>query len=253
MIDDKLTQAVQAWLDTPAAERDVPAGALLLFKINKNRVLYANALARPAKLHDKIVYELKKHLAYRVDRKTLDDVVRMNRTVVPEAKELLREQPVIDSDQDVPEGVIAKGRRSDHDQLPDEIRQLWDQASNLYHKIKELFETLKSMEQAEPCDRYEYLKQLDEADKKYRACLQQYDAYGHEEVNPDAELVKKISAARKYLSENRQKLADLKDIDPEKYQALLAKVQQRYDFLIQSGNKVDPDQVTALAELGIIV
>lgn len=108
-------------------------------------------------------------------------------------------------------------------------------------------------ERLEPCDRYEYLKQLDEADKKYRACLQQYDAYGHEEVNPDAELVKKISAARKYLSENRQKLTDLKDVDPEKYQALLAKVQQRYDFLIQSGNKIDPDQVTALAELGIIV
>ena len=107
MMDDKLTQAVQAWLDTPAAERDVPAGALLLFKINRNRVLYANALARPAKLHDKIVYELKKHLAYRVDRKTLDDVVRMNRTVVPEAKELLREQPVIDSDQDVPEACAG--------------------------------------------------------------------------------------------------------------------------------------------------
>ena len=33
------------------------------------------------------------------------------------------------------------------------------------------------MESAPACDRYEYLKLLDEADKKYRANLQAYDDY----------------------------------------------------------------------------
>ena len=118
------------------------------------------------------------------------------------------------------------------------------------------------MESAPACDRYEYLKLLDEADKKYRANLQSYDDYKPGDpvtktedasgLDP-AEIAKKVGAARKYLSDNKKKLAELKDTDAGKFTALLQKVQQRYDFLIATGNVVDETQAAELAAVGVII
>ena len=66
-----------------------------------------------------------------------------------------------------------------------------------------------------------------------------------------AEISKKVNAARKYLSENKKKLATLQNTDEKKFNALLLKVQERYDFLIQTGNTVDADQVAELVALGL--
>ena len=118
------------------------------------------------------------------------------------------------------------------------------------------------MTDALPCDRYEYLKQLEELDARYRDNMNKYDHFnpdtqsagGAEGESPEdpAEMAKKVSAARGYLSDNKKKLAELKESgDQEKYEKLLAKVQQRYDFLISTGNNVGEDQVNALRELGL--
>ena len=66
-----------------------------------------------------------------------------------------------------------------------------------------------------------------------------------------ADIAKKVNAARKYLSENKKKLATLQNTDEKKFNALLLKVQERYDFLIQTGNTVDADQVAELVALGL--
>lgn len=60
-----------------------------------------------------------------------------------------------------------------------------------------------------------------------------------------------MGAARKYLSDNKKKLAELKDTDAGKFTALLQKVQQRYDFLIATGNVVDETQAAELAAVGV--
>lgn len=120
------------------------------------------------------------------------------------------------------------------------------------------------MRDALPCDRYEYLKQLEELDTKYRDNMNKYDHYkpgeqegtGAEGESPDdpAEIAKKVSAARGYLSDNKKKLAELKEADDlTKYEKLLAKMQAKYDFLISTGNNVSDDQVKALQDLGLKV
>lgn len=262
-MDEKLTLQIQAYLNTPSAERDVLQGATLLLKLNRNRILFQNACRRPDKFADKIEYELKKHLSIRLDRKTVADVVRMNKTVVPDAAKIIDDgAPVLSSDDDnVPqEGKVARGMRKDHEQLPDEIKALWTECADLWFKIKETFEQLKGMEDAPACDRYEYLQVLDEADKKYRSNMKRYDKYvlgtpvdsTPEDAPTDpAEIAKKVNAARKYLSDNKKKLAELKDTDAEKYAKLLTKVQERYDWLIASGNTVDDSQVSELVALGL--
>lgn len=188
----------------------------------------------------------------------------MDKELVPAVAETLATfQPEISSDDDTPqEATIAKGKRADHDSLPEEIRQLWEDNKDIYFRLKQTFETLKTMKGALPCDRYEYLKQLEELDTKYRDNMNKYDHFdpniqgtgGDTGESPEgpAEMAKKVSAARGYLSDNKKKLAELKESgDQEKYEKLLAKVQQRYDFLISTGNNVGEDQVNALRELGL--
>lgn len=279
MIDEKFTKEIQEWLATPDSQKDIPAGATMLLRMNRNRILYTNIIARPQKFLPKLIYELQKHLKYRLDRMTLDEVVRMNRTVIPAAAETLKtvpekdmdektsdpEAPIIDAEKDLPQnGTIVKGKRPDHGQLPPDIQQLWTDNADLYFRIKQLFETLKTMESSEPCDRYEYLKQLDELDKTYRKNMDIYDHYviGQEaekvandspstDDNPKT-LINKINASRKYLSENKVKLAELKESDPDKYVKLLAKVQERYDFLMAQGQNLEAEQTAALQALGVV-
>ena len=45
----------------------------------------------------------------------------------------------------------------------------------------------------------------------------------------------------------------MKDTDAGKFTALLQKVQQRYDFLIATGNVVDETQAAELAAVGVII
>ncbi len=265
-MDTKLTEKIQAYLDTKPAKRDVVAGATLLLSLNRNRIFFQNVVRKPEKFADKVAYELKKHLNIRLDKQTIADVVKMNAVVLPDARTIIDSGvPVISTDNDLPQdGTVACGKREDHDSLPDEIKALWDECGTLYFKIKELFEQLKGMESAPACDRYEYLKQLEECDKKYRSNMQTYDDYvpvtpsgsdegdkGNKEDDP-AVIAKKVNAARKYLSDNKKKLADFKELNESKYTELLAKVQSRYDYLISAGNSVDNEQVVELVALGLV-
>lgn len=265
-MDNKLTEKIQAYLNQAPAERDVVDGATMLLSLNRNRIFFQNVVRKPEKYADKVAYELNKHLTIRLDRQTVSDVINMNKEVLPLAEQTLSAgYPVISVDDDKPQtGVVAKGMRTDHDSLPDEIKGLWDECSSLWFRIKELFEQLKGMEKAPACDRYEYLKQLESADKKYRENMQAYDSFVPGAVSAEVKkedkveddpgtIAKKVGAARKYLSDNKKKLAEFKVSDEKKFQALLTKVQERYDYLISTGNTIEAEQVNELSALGVKV
>lgn len=268
-MDHKLTEKIQKYLQTEPAKRNVMEGATLLLSLNRNRILFQNVMRRPEKFADKVEYELKKHLKIRLDDKTLADVAAMDRAVIPMAQETINRRldcvaeqaDDIDTPEELNVAVKHAGKRADHDELPDDIKQLWDESAELWFKIKETFETLKTMVAAPPCDRYEYLKMLDEADKQYRANMAKYDAFvmggesgtGEPKEMDPAEIAKKVQAARKYISDNKKKLAELKDTDEAKFVALRDKVQERFNFLIETGNSVSEEQVAELKELGIVV
>lgn len=265
-MDDKLTQNIQEYLNMTPKDRDVLKGAEMLLSLNRNAIFYQKVIRKPQMFADQVAYQLKKYLQIRLDRQTVKDVVRMNATVIPAAKIVLEEGlPVLSAENDIPQnGTIAKGMRADHNELPDRIKSLWAENAENWYKIKVLFEQLKGMTHATSCERYEYLKQLDELEKRYRANMKEYDNFklgdeidGNSSVSEGdidvAEMAKKVSAARKYLSDNKSKLVELKGSDDKKFLSLLQKVQDRYDFLVSSGNTVSDDQVQELAELGVNV
>ncbi len=263
-MDNNLTLKIQEWLDTPVSERNVPAGAELLLKLNRNRILYHNIIHRGERMMGKLEYELKKYLRMRIDNKTVADVVRLEKEILPKVQKFVEEEEPANK-------AEHAGKRADHDELPPEIQALWDGNFEQYAKVKALFEELKAMMNMEPCDRYEKLKLLDEAESKYRKNLADYDAYLKEKSFPKdgeseddqednftiktedpVELATKINNSRKYISSNKDKLAALIEKDQEKAEALRAKMQERVDTIQSAGVAFTPDQQTELESLGII-
>ena len=254
-MDNNLTLKIQEWLDAPVSERNIPAGAELLLKLNRNRILYHNIIHRGERMMGKLEYELKKYLRMRKDNKTVADVVRLEKEILPKVQKFVEEEEPANK-------AEHAGKRADHDELPPEIQALWDENFLQYSKVKALFEELKAMMNMEPCDRYEKLKLLDEAESKYRQNLADYDAYRKSEDDKEddfpiktedpVELAIRINNSRKYVSSNKDKLAALIEKDQEKAEALRAKMQERVDTIQSAGVAFTLDQQTELESLGII-
>lgn len=268
-LDKKLTESIQKWLDTNPEERDIVVGATYLLQLNKNRAMYNTIIRKPQREADRLVYELRKHLRIRLDNMTTADVAKMETQVIPSAEKLLATPPVVSTDDELPEARSARGRRQDHDTLPPHIQALWDNNINLYHKIKLLFEELKAMESALPCDRYERLKLLDEADKSYRANLEAYDNYvkpadgsadydavptvADQEpttISP-ADVVKQIGSARKTISKYRSQLAKLIEANDPKADDVRNKLQNAVRQIQTAGAGFAPATQSELEALGI--
>ena len=113
----------------------------------------------------------------------------------------------------------------------------------------------------QPCDRYEKLKLLDEAEKAYREALTAYDSYVKEDDFPikteeqpvdPAELATQIGNARKYISEGKGKLKKLIDEGNEaKAATLRKKIVERVRTIQQAGAPISDDTFAELSELGI--
>lgn len=293
MTDPKVTKEIQDWLlQEPKTNEMALPGAMLLQRINPRNFIYRRwlslAAARPNYIMDHIEAELKKHLRYRLDGLTLEEVRRLDQRVVPEAQRILTEGepemvPAADStdgadsstvtenngtDTDKLETVKTLGKRPDHEQLPDDIKQLWDQNGETYKKIKAVFEELKSMDNLPSCDRYEKLQVLASLDADYLKKMETYDNYviGSEEKKQEdgnsSEIKKNIGSARSYISKNLDKLAELKtaseaetatDADKEAYKAQLDKMQQRLDIICGANAPITGELKDRYESLGLIV
>lgn len=301
-IDPDFTEKIRVWLNTePKTDKMALEGALLLQRINPMNGMYRRWLSlagiRPKYIINYIQAELKKHLKYRLDGMTREQVQKMDREVIPESSKIISEgKPeqdndtllkdkdgevhipafvVLDSQENDSNIVRQYGRRPDHEQLPDEIKKLWDDDGNLYKNIKSLYEELKAMQNLPSCDRYEKLQLLASMDKKYFEQMKAYDGYviGKKEDEPSEEtpqesseetvdITKLVMNARSYLSKdsNRQNLKELQ-IASEKedatgeaksaYHDLLDKMQQRVDIILGANAPITDDLKNALSDLGL--
>ncbi len=244
-MDDKLTEKIAAYVEADAVDRNILAGAELFLKLSKNRILYTNIVRAPQKFAGKLLYELEKHLAIRLQRQTVRDVAVMDKQLSSKS-----------------EALIAKGKRSDHDDLPLSVQQFWDNCAALYKKIKQLHEHLKTLCDAAPCDRAELLYQLRDMDHSYHTQMQLYDDYvlGSTSTEPtsaptDEQLASSLDNARKYLSKYKTKLAELRaeDSTSKKYTSSLARVQARYDLLVQANQEISDELRAELQSAGVVV
>lgn len=250
-LDHKLTAAIQDWLNAPEKDRDVAAGAEMLLKLNRNFALFNSVVRNPEKYGAKIAYELRKYLRIRLHGMAVSDVVELEAAVMPKAEALINDIAIA-TDAELPQARVAVGKRPDHDSLPPEIRDIYEQNGMRYRKITLLFNELKAMGDAEPCDRFEKLKILEETEAEYRRQWARYDAYVpgmEDEEAADAERKKRLSAARKTLSKYRA--AYEKASDPEKRQAAVEKIKAAAATVKECGGEFADETRYALKEMGV--
>lgn len=286
MNDPKFTEKLKKWFDCEHTDANIRDGALLLLQMNNNRHLYQLINFDPQGKLELLKYELQKHLNYRIEGMTIDDVRNYDKAVTPVlqtavdktseadkiAKQLAPHLPVVESeniDSIVPSAIVAKGKRTDHDQLPENIQAIWDNNCVLWKKIKEHFEACKAYDMS--CDRYEGLHAADEDFKRmlltlkeeYYAYKQAMDVYDHAqpgdaekqpaEEQPEAAITsKQIGNARSYITKNLDQLIGLTEAgNTDKADALRAKVNERVQLLITAKAEITADTIAKLQQAGI--
>jgi hypothetical protein len=295
---DKLFRArVTEWLSKKKhTEAELADGAMMVLQCNRNQVLYNTIMRRPARYEEKIAYELRKHLRYLKNDMTLDDVKSMEARTLPVIGNAIAEtekaaSEAAEADGDVPEGdilpspslsseepygqtdaVVARGKRADHDTLPEAIRAIWDRNAERYKKIKQAHETCKTLTAA--CDRYEFVKAIADLWDAYKKDFDTYDHYvlvpvndeagtkspAAEEVQLSAEDLKAINAARPYISKNLPKLLDLvaaakqegfTEAQAPELESWRDRIQQRVDVLVRCKQVIKDELRQQLTEADI--
>lgn len=212
MKDLKFTQEVKDYLESNLQERDVKEGAMLLLRLTGNQIMYRNILVNPQRHADFVEYQLRKHYNLRIANITHQEVVKMQQA----ADSILAEH--CSEKEDSP---TRKGKRIDHDALPEKIQQLYVENLDILRRMRDLQTRLRLLsEDPKTCpdsDRYPFLKELISLDKQMHDNWNQYDHYivgkgvviKTDIVEEESNLVKRINLlAGKYAKSPTSPLRD---------------------------------------------
>ena len=172
----ELTPEVRQWLETPAKERDYAAGAMLLLRITRNRILYQNCMVDPVRKAELIEYHLQKIYNARVAEVNREEVKALMTEV-----DKINQRVGLDKPQSTVRSEFQKGKRGDHDSLPAEIQQLWIDNADIRRRMSEAHVHLRLINTdnstCPDADRYPWAKEIVALDKKYRDNWNRYDHY----------------------------------------------------------------------------
>lgn len=172
-MDNKFTELIKQWLETPSVQRDYSVGALYLLKLSGNQIMYRNLVANPKGKAEFIDYQLQKYYNFRVQSLTHEQVEEMQQQV----DVIVAEHISLAANAD----EHRTGKRDDHDSLPDEIKSKYVENLSILQRMRELHLKLRSLSfETAPCpdsERYPFLKELIELDKKMHANWEEYDHF----------------------------------------------------------------------------
>lgn len=289
MIDPKFTEQIARWFDSEHTTREqIEAGAQLLLSLNRDHSMYQRIMRRPERELKFLEYKLRRFLHLRQDGQTIRDVIKLDNEITPLLQAVIDPEPIsveggaellpVEQPAEKDGGnemYVRKGIRSDHDRLPDNIKAIWPANAERWKKIKEAFETCKSL--SEPCDRYEYLKVLKETWYKYKEEMARYDDFkltadggtegtgtGDEGADQTPALTpeqeKQVANARSYISKNLQDLLTLhsrivgsvaSDQDKQDFQKKQGKVTERVELLLSLNQPIGDELRGLLKEVEI--
>ena len=172
-MDNKFTELIKQWLETPSDQRDYSVGALYLLKLSGNQIMYRNIFAQLDRRHEFVDYQIQKYYNFRVQALTHAQVEEMQQQV----DVIVAEHISLAANAD----EHKTGKRIDHDSLPDEIKAKYVENLSILQRMRELHLKLRSLSlDTAPCpdsERYPFLKELIELDKKMHANWEEYDHY----------------------------------------------------------------------------
>ena len=204
-MDHKFTEQIKQWLEKPEDERDYSVGALYLLKLSGNRIMYQNIISQIDRRHDVVEYQLQKYYNFRVQALTHAQVEEMSAQVETIVAEHI---PLAANADEAP----AKGKRADHDSLPDEIKAKYVENLSLLQRMRELHLRLRSLSldnaTCPDSERYPFLKELISLDKKLHANWEEYDHF----VAPGPDAVPSRSAKAKRSAAGASKKSTKKSV-----------------------------------------
>lgn len=172
-MDKNFTEKLQAWLNTPDSEKDYAEGAILLLQLSGNKIMYQNISVNPKGKAEFITGKLQQYLKFRLQQHTHSEVVEMQKKVEVIVKETVK------PDEEFAD--FKAGKRADHDSLPEEIQGLYAENLDIVHRMREVHLQLRklSTENATCPDseRYPFLKELIDLDKKLHENWDKYDHF----------------------------------------------------------------------------
>lgn len=172
-MDNKFTELIKKWLETPNDQRDYAVGALYLLKLSGNQIMYRNLVPNPSARAEFLEYQLQKYYNFRVQSLTHEQVEEMQQQV----DEIVAEHIPLAANA----GANQRGKRDDHDSLPDEIKAKYVENLSILRHMREVHLKLRSLSlDAAPCpdsERYPFLKELIELDKKMHKNWEVYDHF----------------------------------------------------------------------------
>ena len=172
-MDHKFTELIKQWLETPSNQRDYSVGALYLLKLSGNQIMYRNIVAQLDRRHEFVDYQIQKYYNFRVQALTHAQVEEMQQQV----DVIVAEHISLAANAD----EHKTGKRDDHDSLPDEIKAKYVENLSILQRMRELHLKLRSLSlDTAPCpdsERYPFLKELIDLDKKMHANWEEYDHF----------------------------------------------------------------------------
>ena len=187
-MDQILTAKIYNFLQLKEpTEAQIIEGATLLLQCNPNRErgIYNSAMRRPKAMLPWIRTDLKKYYDIRQRGLMTSEVEKFNNETVALVEETLSLAP--DSiEQEGEDGAPAvhiigtRGIRDDHDQLPEDIKAIWERNAEWWKKMSRLHLQLAQMiakPDYAPCDGNELCYQLRQMDTDLRNDYQIYDSY----------------------------------------------------------------------------
>ena len=172
-MDHKFTELIKQWLETPSNQRDYSVGALYLLKLSGNQIMYRNIVAQLDRRRDFVDYQIQKYYNFRVQALTHAQVEEMQQQV----DVIVAEHISLAANAD----EHKTGKRDDHDSLPDEIKAKYVENLSILQRMRELHLKLRSLSlDTAPCpdsERYPFLKELIDLDKKMHANWEEYDHF----------------------------------------------------------------------------
>ncbi len=169
---------LQKWLDDD--NRTIEDGCMLLLQMENNQIHYRNLMHHPNKVAvmKYLLSEIQKRLKIRLKNITHEEVAKMDEQVSEIVKKRFAYQDK--KNEGTTDEEFRKGKRDDHDELPDEIQALYVENLDVLRRMREVHQKLRSISSSQvSCpdnERYPFLKELIALDKKYH---ENWDAYDH--------------------------------------------------------------------------
>lgn len=177
MIELELTPQIKEWLDTEPSQRNLQRGADLLLRITRNKILYTNITRNIARHAGTIEYHLNK-----IYKARLNDITHAQvRSMMVEVDAIAGARGLESPEGSSKRSESQRGKRADHDELPEEIKQLYVDNADILRKMRECHVRLRMITpENSTCpdsDRYPWAKEIIALDTLYRENWNRYDHY----------------------------------------------------------------------------